>query len=161
MKLLDKVCGFFAAVSAMLLVFITFSIGYSIFTRQVGIPSPIWIVQFNEYSLLWVTFLATAWLLSRDKHVSIQLLTHHLGKKGNQVLNLLHNLMGMILCGVFTWYGFLTTKSHLIRHVMDTQAIDVPKGYIIAVIPFGFFLLLLQFLKKLILALKELNLHVA
>ena len=161
MKFLDKVCELFAVLSALLLVFITFSIGYSIFTRQVGISSPIWIVQFNEYALLWITFLATAWLLANDKHVAIQLLTNRLRRKGNWVLSLLHNLIGIVLCSVFLWYGFFTTRDHLIRHVMDTQAIDVPKGYIIAVIPFGFFLLLLQFIKKLILLLKNRKAYVA
>ena len=161
MKFLDKVCGFFAVLSALLLVFITFSIGYSIFTRQVGISSPIWIVQFNEYSLLWITFLATAWLLSRDKHVSIQLLTNFLGTKGNWVLNLLHHLVGIILCSIYLWYSFSTTKDHLVRHVMDTQAIDVSKGLIIAVIPLGFLLLLLQFLKKLILTIRDRRPHAA
>lgn len=109
----------------------------------------------NEYSLLWVTFLGTAWVLADDRHITIQLLTDRLGTSGRYVLTLIQNLVGAVLCSVFCWYGILTTRDHLIRGVMDTQAIDVPKGYILAVIPLGFFLLFLQFLRKLMVALTD------
>ena len=133
---------------ALLLLFVTFSISYSIITRQMGLGSPIWVFQFNEYSLLWITFLGTAWLLAENKHVRISLLTNVLGGKVNKWLDIIHSLMGFVLCGVLAWYGFFSTRDHLLRNVIDTQAVDVPKWIILAVIPFGFVLLSLQFLKK-------------
>jgi TRAP-type C4-dicarboxylate transport system permease small subunit len=135
-------------IGASLLLFVTFSITYSIITRQMGLESPIWVFQFNEYSLLWITFLGTAWLLVEDKHVRISLLTNVLGEKVNKGLDIVHNIVGFALCGVLAWYGFFSTRDHLLRNVIDTQAVDVPKWIILAVIPFGFVLLSLQFLKK-------------
>ena len=149
-KILDKICNTLALVGSLLLLFVTFSIGYSIFTRQFNLPSPVWVVQFNEYALLWITFLGTAWLLSTDKHVSIQIVTQRLGKKGKKVLALIHSIMGMGLCGVLCWFGIYTTGDHIIRKVIDVQSIDVPKGYVLLVIPLGFFLLTLQFFRKFI-----------
>lgn len=137
---------------ALLLLFVTFSITYSIITRQMGLGSPIWVFQFNEYSLLWITFLGTAWLLAENKHVQISLLTNVLGQKTNKILDIIHNIVGSVLCGVLAWYGFFSTRDHLLRNVIDTQAVDVPKWIILAVIPFGFILLSLQFLKKLYLS---------
>ena len=137
---------------ALLLLFVTFSITYSIVTRQMGLGSPIWVFQFNEYSLLWITFLGTAWLLAENKHVQISLLTNILGKRVNKGLDIIHNVVGFVLCGVLAWYGYFSTKDHLLRNVIDTQAVDVPKWIILAVIPFGFVLLSLQFLKKLYLS---------
>ena len=148
-KFLDKVCQLCAVIGALLLLFVTFSIAYSIVTRQMGLGSPIWIFQFNEYALLWVTFLGTAWLLAEDKHVHICLLTNVLGKRINKVLDILHNLVGFGLCGVLAWYGFFSTQNHLARNVIDTQAVDVPKWLILSIIPLGFVLLSLQFLRKL------------
>ncbi|MGI9535847.1 MAG: TRAP transporter small permease [Desulfocapsaceae bacterium] len=148
-KLLDKVCQLCAVIAALLLLFVTFSITYSIITRQMGLGSPIWVFQFNEYSLLWITFLGTAWLLAENKHVQISLLTTVLGDKVNKGLDVIHNIVGSVLCGVLAWYGFFSTKDHLVRNVIDTQAVDVPKWIILVVIPFGFTLLSLQFLRKL------------
>ena len=147
-KLLDKVCQLCAVAAVLLLLFVTFSTAYSIATRQMGLGSPIWVFQFNEYALLWITLLGTAWLLAEDKHVRISLLTNILGEKANRTLETVHNLVGFVLCGVFAWYGFYSTQDHFVRNVIDTQAVDVPKWIILMIIPLGFGLLSLQFLRK-------------
>ena len=118
-----------------------------------GLGCPIWVFQFNEYSLLWITFLGTAWLLAENKHVQIRLLTSTLGDTANKTLTIIHNIVGFVLCGVLAGYGFYSTYDHLVRNVIDTQAVDVPKWIIIAVIPFGFTLLSLQFFRRLYISL--------
>ena len=156
-KLLDKICGVLAVLAALLLLFITFSIGYSIFTRQLKLPSPVWVVQFNEYSLLWVTFLGTAWVLSQEKHVAIQLVTERLSVRVQRVVSLVHNLVGFALCGAFCWFAWFNTWDHYVRKVTDVGSVDFPKAYVLAIIPLGFFLLALQFLRKFILGLRLLK----
>ena len=137
-----------AVLGGLLLLFITFSIAYSIVTRKLNLPTPVWVVQFDEYALLWVPFLATAWILANDKHVSVQFLVQYLGGKGKKVLDSIHNLVGMVLCGIFCWYGAYTTWDHYVREVTDVASVDVPKAYVLVIIPVGFFLLTLQFLSK-------------
>jgi C4-dicarboxylate transporter DctQ subunit len=137
-----------AVVGGLLLLFITFSIAYSIVTRKLDLPTPVWVVQFNEYALLWVPFLATAWILSRNQHVSVQFLVQYLDRKGRRVLDIIHSLVGTILCGIFCWYGISTTWDHYVRGVIDVASIDVPKAYVLIIIPVGFFFLTLQFLSK-------------
>lgn len=149
-KLLDKICSILAVLAALLLLFITFSIGYSIFTRQLKLPTPVWVVQFNEYSLLWVTFLGTAWVLSQEKHVSIQLVTERLSSKMQRMVSLVHNLVGLGLCSALCWFGWFTTWDHYARKVVDVGSVDFPKAVVLAIIPLGFLLLALQFLNKLI-----------
>lgn len=147
-KVLDRIFSFMALLAALLLLFITFSIAYSIFTRQMGLPMPVWVVQFNEYALLWLTFLTTAWVLARDKHVSVQILAQKLSPTGVRVLGLFHNLVGAGLCAVFCWYGAKTTYDHYVRQVIDVGSVDIPKAFILVIIPVGFFLLFLQFLRN-------------
>jgi len=149
-RFLDRLCNAMAVLACLLLLFVTFSIGYSIFTRQLHLPTPVWVVQFNEYALLWITFLATTWVLKRDRHVSIQLLVQHLGRKGRKALNLIHCVMGMALSGTLAWFGFYTTQDHFFRNVIDVGSVDVPKAWVLAIIPLGFFFLTLQFFRKFI-----------
>ena len=137
-----------AVLGGLLLLFITFSIAYSIVTRKLNLPTPVWVVQFNEYALLWVPFLATAWILARDRHVSVQFLVQYLGRKGRKILDIIHSFVGMILCGIFCWYGIRTTWDHYVRGVIDVASVDVPKAYPLLIIPVGFFLLTMQFLSK-------------
>ena len=147
-RMLNRICSAMAVLGGLLLLFITFSIAYSIVTRKLDLPTPVWVVQFNEYALLWVPFLATAWILSRVQHVSVQFLVLYLGRKGRRRLDIVHSFMGMILCGIFCWYGILTTWDHYLRGVTDVASVDVPKAYVLVIIPVGFFFLTLQFLSQ-------------
>lgn len=148
LRLLDKIINIFAVVAGLLLLFSTLSVAYSIFTRSLNLPSPVWIVQFNEYTLLWITFLGTTWVLAKNRHAVIQLFTDRLSKSGQTRMHLLHNLTGMVLCGVLCWFGAMTTWNHFIRKVIDVNSVDFPKAIVLMVIPAGFLLLTFQFLRN-------------
>jgi C4-dicarboxylate transporter, DctQ subunit len=154
-KVLNRICSVMAVLGGLLLLFITFSIAYSIVTRKLDLPTPVWVVQFNEYALLWVPFLATAWILSRNQHVSVQFLVQYLGKKGRKALDIIHCVLGMVVCGILCWYGIYTTWDHYVRGVMDVASIDVPKAFVLVIIPVGFFFLTLQFFSKFLAALMD------
>jgi TRAP-type C4-dicarboxylate transport system permease small subunit len=98
--------------------------------------------------MLFATFLGSAWLLSKRKHVSIELVVSRFSQRGQKVFDLIHSLMGMGLCAILGWYGALTTVENFQRHVINVQAVDVPMAYIIFVIPLGFFFLFLQFTRN-------------
>lgn len=144
---IDKILNLMAFIAGFLLLFVTFSISYTIFSRTLGINSPVWIVQFNEYALLWITFLGTAWVLARNKHVSIDLLTSRFSEKGKNRFGLFHGILGTIVSLIFLWYGFWVTLEQYQRGVIDVQAIDVPKYLILMIIPIGFFFLVIQFIR--------------
>jgi C4-dicarboxylate transporter DctQ subunit len=152
-RVLNRICSVMAVLGGLLLLFITFSIAYSIVTRKLDLPTPVWVVQFNEYALLWVPFLATAWILSRNQHVSVQFLVQYLGRKGRKALDIIHSVLGMVVCGILCWYGISTTWDHYVRGVMDVASIDVPMAFVLVIIPVGFFFLTLQFFSKLLAAL--------
>lgn len=156
-KVLDRIFDFLAVVNGFILVFMTLSIGYAIFVRAINLPGPVWIVQFNEYAMLFATFLGSAWLLSKRKHVSIELVVSRFSRRGQKIFDLIHSLMGMGLCAILCWYGALTTLENFERKVIHVQAVDVPMAYIIFVIPLGFFLLFLQFARNFVVGLNELR----
>ena len=147
-KALDRIHDFLAVVIGLILVFMTLSIGYAIFVRAVNLPGPVWIVQFNEYAMLFATFLGASWLLSKGRHVSIELVVSRFSPRTRKILQLIHSLMGIGLCATLCWYGTLTTLDNLQRKVIHVQAVDVPMAYVLFVIPLGFFLLVLQFIRS-------------
>jgi len=156
-KILEKLITFMAILAGLLLFFITFSIGYAILTRAVGLPSPVWITQFNEYALLWITFLGTAWVLARGKHVSVDLLTGQLNQRAKKYFRLVHSIMGTAVCGILLWYGCSVTWGQFQRGVTDVQAVDMPKYLVLVVIPIGFFLLVLQFIRQFFVVMKDIR----
>jgi TRAP-type C4-dicarboxylate transport system permease small subunit len=148
-KFLDRILTGMAVLAGLFLLFITFSISYSIFTRALNLPSPVWTIQFNEYSLLWITFLGSAWVLSRRKHVAVDIITSRLGPESRRIAEVVHSLVGMVLCGLLCWYSSLMTLNFFQRGVTDVQAVDMPKSLILIIIPVGFLALTAQFLRNL------------
>ncbi len=146
-----------AVLAGLLLVYITFSITYTIFARFLGFSGLIWGVQFTEYSLLWITLLGAAWVLKRDRHVSVDLLTNRLSSQTRKYFDLAHSLMGVGVCGVLCWHGIVVTWGQYQRGVTDIQVVDMPKYLILVIIPIGFLFLAMQFLRKFFECLKEIR----
>jgi TRAP-type C4-dicarboxylate transport system permease small subunit len=144
-----------AVLAGLLLLFMTFSISYSIFTRALSLRSPVWTVQFNEYSLLWVTFLGSAWVLRRRKHVAVDVITSRLGPSGKRIAEVVHSLLGIGVCGVLCWTTALMTLNLFQRGVTDVQAVDMPKYLVLMIIPAGFLVITAQFFRNLAASLRR------
>jgi C4-dicarboxylate transporter, DctQ subunit len=145
-RMLNRVETGLAVLAGGLLLFLTFSICASISLRALSLPVPLWSVQFNEYSLLWITFLGAAWLLRRKRHVSLDILSRRLSGNSLRVLNSLHAALGTAVCGSLTWICGAVVWDHFKRGVMDVRAVDVPKYLILAVVFLGFLFLTLEFI---------------
>ena len=156
-KVLERLETALAVLAGLLLLFITLSICTSITLRTLNLQTPLWSVQFNEYSLLWITFLGGAWLLRKKRHVSLDILTRRLSRRGLGILNIIHAMLGMVVCGTLTWISGMVAWDHFLRGVMDVRAVDVPKHYILAVVFAGFLLLALQFLCEMLLDIRRLR----
>jgi TRAP-type C4-dicarboxylate transport system permease small subunit len=144
-----------AVLAGLILLFMTVSISTSILARALDLPFPIWIVQFNEYGLLWLTFLATTWVLQRGRHVSIDLLTRKAAGRCNRFLDLARNVVCCGFCAVLGWQSLAVVWDHFQRGIVDVKGVDVPKYLILGVIPAGFFLLTLQFFRNMVASLEK------
>ena len=146
LRFFDRINKVFATIGGILLLFIMATISYGSITRSLGLPSPIWIVQVNEYCLVWVTFLAAAWVLAKDGHVRVDMVFSRLSNKGKILFRLVQDVVSMAMCGLLCYLGVLSVWEHVQDKVVDVQSIDVPKAWILVVIPAGFLLLTVQFL---------------
>jgi C4-dicarboxylate transporter, DctQ subunit len=146
-----------AVLAGFLLLFIAFSICATIALRTLNLQVPLWSVQFNEYSLLWITFLGGAWLLRKKRHVSLDILTRRLSGRRLGMLNTFHAVLGLLVCGFLTWICGAVVWDHFQRGVIDVRAVDVPKHWILAVIFVGFLILTLQFMCEMLQAFKQLQ----
>ncbi len=153
MDLLDKGLKYIeitlASLAGLLLLCIVVSIWMSIALRMLNIQVPLWSVQFSEYSLLWITFLGGPWLLRKNQHVSVDIITRRLGIHKLSIVHIIHGLLGLIICGVLAWYSGVIVLNDFRRGIMDTRAVDVPEYLILSAIFAGFLLLAIEFLRGL------------
>ncbi|PON17846.1 hypothetical protein C2W62_11000 [Candidatus Entotheonella serta] len=73
--------------AGVILLMITFLVTGSALVRYMGFRAPIWILQYTEYILLWLTFLGAAWLLREEGHIRIDTVISRLGASSRRNLN--------------------------------------------------------------------------
>ena len=143
----DRLLDLMAALAGVILVFIVAAVCYTIFMRFFFKETTIWIIQTTEYALLWIVFLATAWLLREGGHITTDIIYVHLTEKAKQYLNFIMALVGALVCLIMLYYGVAYTYDCIINSVTDVRAVTVPKSAVFIIIPIGSLLLVIQFLR--------------
>lgn len=155
MNLLDKIRNIFdrtidslAFFAAVLIAFATLLVTAEVIFRYFLHSPIIWAFEITEWTLLFVCFLGTAWLLKKEGHVKVELLTDRLKPKTQAFFGIVSSLLGIIICLFFIWYGLDVAVDYFQRGVHDPTVLELPKWVLISGIPFGGFLLLIQFMRR-------------
>ncbi len=156
MKILAKVgAGFdrtldLLALLACSLVFIAMVlVTIDVVTRYiVGHSALVWTVEVGGYIILYITFLATAWLLKSDRHVKMDMVVSWFRTRTQALINTITSIVGTIICLTLAWLSSTTTyKTFQSGLYLDTEL--KPEAYILhAVVAFGFWLLFIQFVRR-------------
>ena len=102
----------------------------------------------SEFFLLWLTFLGTAWVLKRGKHVRIDIAVNRLNPKTQTVLNLILSIIGAVIFFFIVWYGAIACWDYVQRGVWLEMILRPPKGIAWSAVPIGSFILAIQFLRN-------------
>lgn len=143
----DVLLDWMAFLAGILLLAITLMVTYAVILRYMNIRPPIWVVQYTEYGLLWITFLGAAWLQRLNGHIRIDTIIINLPEKIQGKLEILNHLLGCLI--TFTLFGFALfhTIDLFQRGILEVNTINVPKYIIFSVIPFGSLVLFVQFVR--------------
>ena len=107
------------------------------------------IENFAEYGILWITFLAAAWLLRKNRHIRADIVVNRLGAKTQAVIELASTVIGIALCLIMFYYGIVVTHDLWVTAEKDPFKIQIlPRAVPVAIIPFGFLLLAIQYMRK-------------
>lgn len=149
-RLLDCILNLMAFLAGILLIFCLLSVSLGVLSRYL-LGSPLsWIIEINEYILLFITFLVAAWTLRVNGHVKVDIVLNLLPIRMKILLSLLNSFIGLIVTLIITYYGALVSVDLLSRGVYNPTLLAIPKGPLVAIIPIGTFFLALQFLRNII-----------
>jgi TRAP-type C4-dicarboxylate transport system permease small subunit len=144
----DKIIDAMAFFAGILLLLMTLMITYAVFMRYLNLGTPIWVLQYVEYTLLWMTFLGAAWLLKRGGHIRIDTAIALLPKRIRIKIDIINELLGCFVTLIIVYYGTLHTLDLYQRGVLEINATNVYKYLIFWIIPFGSLALFFQFLRS-------------
>ncbi len=147
-KTFDHVLNTCAGIAIAIVYFMMFAVCAEIVFRYF-LHMPIrWVVEITSILLLYMTFLATAWLLREEGHVTIDLLFVRFTPRVQNLFSIIVSIIGAALSVVMIWYGTDITIDFIQRGVLTPTILELPRAAIIIVIPIGSLLLLLQCLRR-------------
>ncbi len=144
----DWVVDWLAYATGAIFIFIMIAVTVDVSSRKLlGVPIQ-WVDEVTGYLLLYTTFLGAAWLLKKEGHVSVDVVVERLNQKTRTWLNVVISILIGALCLIMACSGVFATLDVYRRGVFTVTILEAPLALLVAVIPLGFFLLFLQFLRR-------------
>jgi len=141
----DVIIEFLAYLAGIIIFAIAVIITVTAVVRYLGLRSPLWVLQYTEYGLLWFTFLGAAWLLRAEGHIRIDTVISMLHAKRRHKVEIMNDILGFIVSAIIFWFGIVHTIDLYQRGIMEVKGTTVPKFAFFLIIPLGGLTLSIQF----------------
>jgi C4-dicarboxylate transporter DctM subunit len=109
-----------------------------------------WVMEISSLFTIVASFLLFAYTLQEKGHTRVDFITAMVSRRSAFFLELFTTLLGLVYCGVLTWYGVKMVQSSLIMEEV-TQTLQIPLWIPQLFVPIGgalMFIQLLKFLKQ-------------
>ena len=147
-SIFDRITNLFAFLAGALIILAMISVVADVTKRSLTGSSIVGVMEITEYSLVWITFLGTTWLLRKEKHVVMDLVINRLNQKTQSMVNLITSILCIIVCFILTWYGIEVTWEYFQQGYVRTSPLMPLYAPLLVIIPIGSFLLIIQFLRR-------------
>ena len=156
----DRMTTYSSTLAGAMLVFIMLSVSVDVIRRKTFGSSAVWIMEVTEYLLLFLTMLGSARVLREEGHVKVDLVLNRLHPRPKAILNLSTSVLALASLLIVEYYSIETTISYFKLRYFTPTPLRLPQAAIMAIIPVGILMLLIQLLKRtrgLIETMKETN----
>ena len=144
----DFVLKQLANAGMVLLFLMLVAVCWEVFSRYFLDRGTSWVIEFSEYSILFMTFLGGPWLLKKNGHVEMDIVVNYMQPGARQKLGFVSSLICALLCIVLAWSGADVALDYLQRGLHRPTLLAPPYFPLFAVIPLGFILFAIQFLRR-------------
>jgi C4-dicarboxylate transporter DctQ subunit len=148
MRAFDLVIDVGAVIAAALLIATMLATVIKVVFRYGLHLSFVGVDQISGTLLLYVAMLGAAWVLRRDEHVVVDLLLGRLRERERAYLLVASSLVGALICFLIVVFGTMEVITSIQRGIRIPAEVEMPRAVDTAVIPLGFLLLGLQFLRR-------------
>lgn len=145
------------ALSGMVLCMVSLLISAEVVVRNAGLGAIPWIVEVSEYSLPVATFLAAPWVLYKGGHVRIEMVLSALPRPLAGALEIVADTLGAAISLIFLYYGIVIIGESRQAEAMLVKTLSPPEWWMLSPLPFGFALLLVEFVRRIVRAANDLR----
>ena len=146
-RLLLNACGIAAG---LMVAVMTFLVGYDVIARNLGLGNVPWVMDITEYMLPLATCVAAPWLLYQNMHIRLDVLNMVLSPRALARLDRGASVIGFVVSAVITWYSILVIDDSMQSGSIVMKTIIFPEWWVYTPVPFGFGLLAIECLRRLV-----------
>ena len=144
----DIVADAGAFVSTWLIAAMALTIGLEVLMRRIFSNSLSWVIQINEYFVMAIPFLAGAWLLKQDGHTRLTLVMERVSPRTANLMRVGTSVLAAVICAVLVWKtGSRVWEGIVAETVIRGDSFSIRQVWVWWVLPFGFTMLCIQFLR--------------
>jgi TRAP-type transport system small permease protein len=132
--------------ACLLLLTMTLLIGADVLSRNVGLGGIAPSNELSEDIIYLVTLLAAPGLLRQGQHIRVDILLRVLPDTIGWLLEWLGDILGMICCLYFVWYGTRVAVASFASGALSIKTLIMPEWWLLAPMPLAFTLLGIEFL---------------
>ena len=148
LRILDRIEDAMSFGAILLLAAITAAVCLEVFMRYVLNDPLVWVVEFAEYSLLYICFLGTAWALREGNHVRVDIFLSAFSQRWRQRFGVVSSLLGLGIASVLVIWGTLAVREKFISGAYNPTVVEFPTWIVLLCIPAGSLILALRFLRN-------------
>jgi len=148
LKIHDRIINAFVHIACWMTFAVTLGVGYEVASRYFFNRPTVWAVDFMDYTMLYMTFLAAAYLAREGGHVNLTYLLDHIHGRRLQVTQAVNNYVCALVSAFIFYYTAGDTWDAVVNGLTVNRALEIPKYYVIGVIPLGMFFVCIQFIRN-------------
>ncbi|MFH1113305.1 MAG: TRAP transporter small permease [Pseudomonadota bacterium] len=142
-RIWDLVVDVITALAGILLWVQMIVVNIEVVARYAGRPTT-WAAEISSLLVLWIPFMAAAWVLRNEGHVKMDLIIERLGPATQAMVSFITSLMGVVVMLIVAWAGLMTTIDCI--GTRTPSMLMLPKAPLIGIIFVGSLMLAIQFL---------------
>lgn len=106
------------------------------------------VTDIDRMLLVYIPFLGAAWLLRREGHVKVDIISERLPRTLQSISMVLFSIIGIILGILMVWYGGKLTIELIQRNSLTLDIMETPMWVYQIPVPIGGLLLFGQFVRR-------------
>jgi C4-dicarboxylate transporter DctQ subunit len=147
-RIIDICIRGLAIIAGITLGLLLIAVCYATFSR-VAFNDPMSnLIEYATYSLLYITFLSAPMLLQEKRHINVDIIITMLSKRRQAIASIITNIVGCLTSFVIFYFSFMATLTSFKAKVVVPDSMYTPQFLLLMVIPIGFFLLVIQFIRN-------------
>lgn len=153
----DRTIDLLAAFAKVLIILGMLVVSADVFMSYFFNRPMAWVLESTQFSLVFITFLGTAWVLRNNGHVRMDIIIDQFNQKTRNRINIVTFTLCASACLVVFWYGVKVAWDYIQINYVFEGTLTIPAFLLEMVIPIGSLLLFIQFLRNAYGSLQELK----